>query len=213
MSFSFGINLIDTAPAYGNSEQRLGQLLADERQHWVICSKVGEEYASGESSFDFSPEHTRLSLDRSLRRLGTDYIDMVLVHSDGNDEDILDRFGTLEVLADAKRAGKIRAFGISTKTIAGGLRAAALSDVLMVTYNLGYRDEAPVLDRCKETGCGVILKKVLASGHLPSDVADPLAASLSFAFEHHATTAAIVGTINPVHLQTNINAARTAIEA
>ena len=49
-----GINLIDTAPAYGNSEQRLGKLLKDRRQDWVICSKVGEEYADGESFFDFS---------------------------------------------------------------------------------------------------------------------------------------------------------------
>ena len=74
------INLIDTAPAYGNSEQRLGKLLKGQRANWVICSKVGEEFENGQSRFDFSPEHTRASVIRSLRRLNTDVIDMVLVH-------------------------------------------------------------------------------------------------------------------------------------
>ena len=49
-----GINLIDTAPAYGISEQRLGGLLKGQRHNWVICSKVGEEFNNGESFFDFS---------------------------------------------------------------------------------------------------------------------------------------------------------------
>jgi aryl-alcohol dehydrogenase-like predicted oxidoreductase len=48
---------LDTAPAYGNSEERLGKLLKDDRKQWLICSKVGEEFIEGESSFDFS-EHT-----------------------------------------------------------------------------------------------------------------------------------------------------------
>ena len=49
-----GINLIDTAPAYGRSEERLGPLLRGQRQDWVIVSKVGEEFADGQSSHDFS---------------------------------------------------------------------------------------------------------------------------------------------------------------
>ncbi len=112
------INLIDTAPAYGNSEERLGALLQGQRGDWIICSKVGEEFCEGQSSFDFSPEHTRFSVERSLRRLGTEVIDIVLVHSDGNDARIIDEFGTLEALADLKQRGLIRAFGMSTKTVA-----------------------------------------------------------------------------------------------
>src|SRR5690606_11813662 len=65
-----GINLLDTAPAYGSSEERLGQLLKGQRQHWVLCSKVGEEFDGQHSHFDFSAEHTRMSIERSLRRLG-----------------------------------------------------------------------------------------------------------------------------------------------
>ena len=71
-----GINLIDTAPAYGTSEERLGPLLRGQRQHWVIVSKVGEEFSNGASHFDFTPQHARLSLERSLRRLQTDVIDL-----------------------------------------------------------------------------------------------------------------------------------------
>ncbi|MEC8429394.1 MAG: aldo/keto reductase, partial [Pseudomonadota bacterium] len=106
-----GINLIDTAPAYGISEERLGVLLKGQRQDWVICSKVGEEFSNGESHFDFSPEHARFSIERSLKRLNTDVIDLVLVHSDGNDLDIINGAGTLDALAELKRQGLIRAFG------------------------------------------------------------------------------------------------------
>src|SRR5690554_1331134 len=82
-----GIRLLDTAPAYGSSEERLGRLL-ERRQDWVIATKVGEEFENGRSSFDFSAAHTRFSIERSLRRLRTDYLDIALIHSDGNDVDI-----------------------------------------------------------------------------------------------------------------------------
>src|SRR5687768_5179148 len=84
-AYELGINLIDTAPAYGNSEERLGQLL-HKRQDWVIVTKVGEEFTEGKSFFDFSASHTRASVERSLKRLNTDFLDIVLIHSDGNDE-------------------------------------------------------------------------------------------------------------------------------
>lgn len=89
MARDMGINLIDTAPAYGTSEERLGPLLRGQRQDWVIVSKVGEEFDNGQSSHDFSAEHTRKSVERSLKRLETDFLDLVLVHSDGNDLAIL----------------------------------------------------------------------------------------------------------------------------
>ena len=79
-----GINFIDTAPAYGNSEERLGQLL-DNSNDWVIMTKVGEIFENGKSAFDFTAAHTRMSVERSLKRLKRDFLDMVLVHSDGND--------------------------------------------------------------------------------------------------------------------------------
>lgn len=208
---NLGVNLIDTAPAYGNSEERLGFLLKDSRQDWIICSKVGEEFNQGLSSYDFSRQHTIASIERSLKRLRTDYIDIVLVHSDGNDLAIIDTFGTLDVLAELKRQGKIRAFGLSGKTVDGGIKAAQQSDVVMVTYNLNEQTEKPVLDFCRNHHKGVLIKKALASGHLyQSGGSDPVQASMDFIFQHGAVSSAIIGTISEQHLKHNIECALKA---
>ena len=53
---ALGINLLDTAPAYGTSEARLGKLLAGERADWILCTKVGESFDGRISTHDFSPE-------------------------------------------------------------------------------------------------------------------------------------------------------------
>lgn len=206
-----GINLIDTAPAYGNSEERLGKLLRQVDHHWLICSKVGEEYEAGQSRFDFSPEYTRQSVQRSLRRLNTEVIDIVLVHSDGNDLRIIQELGTLQALEQLKQEGLIRAFGMSTKTVAGGLAAAACCDLVMLTYNLDQREESAVLDACSRLGKGALVKKVLASGHLGQAHQDPVQASMDLVLDHAGTSAAIVGTISPTHLQANVFAARAVV--
>jgi aryl-alcohol dehydrogenase-like predicted oxidoreductase len=211
-SSELGINLIDTAPAYGNSELRLGSLLSGQRNRWLICSKVGEEFERGQSRFDFTPEHTETSIERSLERLNTDVIDMVLVHSNGDDLAIIKDLGTLEALAKLKRRGLIRAFGMSTKTVEGGLAAAEVCDVVMLTYNLGQREEEVVLDACAASNTGALIKKALASGHLENHFEDPVQASMDLIFGHSATSSAIVGTISPQHLEANVLAARRALE-
>ena len=68
LAWDLGINFIDTAPAYGSSEQRLGQLLPHAND-WVIMTKVGEIFENGQSHFDFSAEHTRKSVESSLQKL------------------------------------------------------------------------------------------------------------------------------------------------
>ena len=207
-----GINLLDTAPAYGDSEQRLGELLRGQRDAWVLCSKVGEDFCEGQSSFDFSPAHTRDSVHRSLQRLQTDRLDLVLVHSDGGDLRIIRELGTLAALADLKREGLIRAFGMSTKTVEGGVAAAEACDVVMLTYNLQQREELAVLDACENLHCGALVKKALASGHLLAADQDRLQASMDLVFAHPGTSAAIIGTINLQHLQANVAAARRALD-
>ncbi|MGI9277258.1 MAG: aldo/keto reductase [Endozoicomonas sp.] len=201
---SLGINLLDTAPAYGTSEERLGNLLQGQRQDWVICSKVGEEFESGESHFDFSPEHIRFSIERSLQRLKTDYIDMVLVHSNGDDVNVIEQYGCLEVLEDLKKEGLILASGMSTKTVEGGIMALERSDIAMVTYNLNEQDEKPVLDYALENDKGILIKKALASGHACLEGENPVEKSMDLVFSHPAVSAAIVGTINPKHLRENV---------
>ncbi|MFC0709301.1 aldo/keto reductase [Azorhizophilus paspali] len=207
-----GINLIDTAPAYGVSEERLGPLLRGQRDAWVIVSKVGEEFENGRSRFDFSPAHTRFSVERSLKRLETDHIDLILVHSDGNDVAILRESGVYQTLAELKREGKIRAFGLSGKTVEGGLLALQQGDCAMITLNLNDQRERPVADYAAIHGKGLLVKKALASGHVCLDGgADPVRASFELLFQHPGVASAIIGTINPVHLSDNISAAAAVI--
>ncbi|MEH6564963.1 MAG: aldo/keto reductase [Halopseudomonas sp.] len=201
-----GVNLLDTAPAYGTSEERLGPLLKGQRQQWLICTKVGEEFDNGESHFDFSARHTQASVERSLRRLQTDYLDLVLVHSDGNDLQVLDDevYPTLQKL---KQQGLIRAFGFSGKTVEGGIRALEQGDCAMVTYNLKEQSERPVLDFALSHNKGILIKKALASGHLCLAGEDPVQQGLKLVLAHPAVASAIVGTITPLHLEQNVHTA------
>lgn len=203
-----GLNLIDTAPAYGISEIRLGQLL-NNRHDWIICSKTGEEFEAGQSHFDFSAQHTRYSIERSLRRLNTDYLDIVLVHSDGNDLSVINESDCLETLSRLKEEGYIRSFGFSGKTVAGGLRALALSDIVMVTLNINYQDEIPVIEQARDMNKGVLIKKAFASGHavLKNQASRTAQDNLRTVLGQPGVTSAICGTINPDHLTENIAAA------
>jgi aryl-alcohol dehydrogenase-like predicted oxidoreductase len=211
---ALGINLLDTAPAYGHSETRLGPLLRGQRDQWVIVSKVGEEFENNQSRFDFSAEHTRFSVERSLKRLETDRLDLVLVHSDGNDLDILERTDVYPTLARLKQEGKILAYGFSGKTVAGGLKALEHGDCAMVTYNLNEQAERPVIEYAASHGKGILIKKALASGHVCLQPGvDPVRASFEALFGQPGVTAAIVGTINPVHLAHNVATAAAVLRA
>jgi aryl-alcohol dehydrogenase-like predicted oxidoreductase len=208
-----GMNLIDTAPAYGKSEKRLGQLL-ENRQEWVICSKVGEEFDKGTSHFDFSASHTRKSIERSLKRLRTDYLDIVLVHSDGSDEAIIHHSDCLETLQRAREDGLIRAYGMSTKTVAGGLLTVVHADIVMVTLNPSATDDRVVIEAARKQGKGVLIKKALNSGHVLTETSeadqqtqDPVQNALDFIFANAGVGSVIIGSITPQHLQHNIDCA------
>ena len=167
---------------------------------------MGEEFSAGESHFDFSGAHTRESVERSLRRLKTDYLDLVLIHSDGNDLEILEHTDCLESLMRLKEEGLIRAVGMSTKTVEGGKRALALSDIAMVTYNSSHTVESPVIDLARRTGKAIIVKKALNSGHIAHEPGENELA-LEFVLSKAGVSSVIVGTINPVHLRSNARAA------
>jgi len=135
----------------------------------------------------------------------TEHIDLVLVHSDGNDLHILEHEEVYQTLEALKREGKIGGFGLSGKTVAGGLKALERGDCAMVTYNLNEQAERPVLDYAAEHGKAILVKKALASGHAClSPGVDPVRASFELLFAHPGVSSAIVGTINPVHLAHNV---------
>lgn len=200
-----GINLIDTAPAYGTSEERLGKLLEGVRDKWVLSTKTGENFDGRRSSYDFSARGTMRSVEQSLRRLKTDYLDIVLVHCDDADESALRDTDVIASLQRLKDRGDILAIGASTKSVAAGLLALEVCDIVMVTYNLGDTSQLPVLDKADARNKGVLVKKALTSGH----AGDPVAA-LHFALDHPAVASAIVGTIDENHLRGNVAAVLAA---
>ena len=162
-----GCNFFDTAPGYGQgrSEELLGQALKPLRRQVVICTKFGHD-ADGRN--DFSAKAIRPSLEGSLRRLQTDYIDVLLAHNpprammDGRESD---RYEELERL---KNEGKIRAYGVSLdwrvelETIMNTTRSQAAE----VLYNAFYQEPAPAFPAAREHGLGLIVKVPLDSGWL-----------------------------------------------
>jgi aryl-alcohol dehydrogenase-like predicted oxidoreductase len=200
----YGINLLDTAPAYGESEERLGRLLFAQRHEWVIAGKAGEDFIDGKSVFDFSPSAIEASLHRTLKRLGTDYLDIFLIHSDGNDMEVLSD-ELITAMQDFKSRGLVRAIGVSTKTLKGGLKTLEEMDIAMVTYNQDYNEEEGVLDYAATHNKGTLIKKALASGHASSP-----AEAIKYALSHRGVGSLIVGTINPDHLRDNVEAALSA---
>lgn len=198
-----GINLLDTAPAYGSSQERLGQLLGASRREWLIVSKVGEIFERGKSRFDFSFDHTVATVEQSLATLHTDYLDCVLIHSDGDDLRVLEQEGALDALRELKRRGLIRSHGMSSKTVEGGLRVVQEMDVVMATCNLDHNEELPVLEAAQAQGKGVLIKKGLMSGHVQGK--EGVRRSFSHVFAQPGVSSMIVGTINPAHLRDNVD--------
>ncbi len=195
LALSLGITLLDTAPAYGTSEDRLGRLLGARRERFAIVTKVGEEFEDGVSRWDYSAAHVEGSVTRSLRRLRTDRLEGVLVHCDRNDAETLSKTPVLETLEAIKRRGLIRSFGASTYSPEAGLLAAERGDIVMVEPG-----QAAVIERARALGKGVLVKKGLQSGHLAeADRASAFRAILGTP----GVTSLVVGTIAPDHLREN----------
>ncbi|MCW8964085.1 MAG: aldo/keto reductase [Gammaproteobacteria bacterium] len=206
-----GINLLDTAPAYGSAQQRLGKLVGN-NDDWLICSKVGERFANGISEYVYTEAETRQTVENSLRDLKREALDIVLIHSNGDDLHVLQETPVMETLLRLKQEGKIRAAGVSSKTVAGGLLALQHLDVVMCMYNLLETDELPVILAASESDKGIFIKKGLMSGHLDKASQDnPLLASYRHIFAQPGVSSLIVGTINPQHLQQNIDALNTVL--
>ncbi|MFK7776608.1 MAG: aldo/keto reductase [Gimesia sp.] len=192
-----GINHIDTAPAYGISEERIGQFLAHRRNEYLLSTKIGETFENGQSTYDFSRVSLQASIERSLQRLKTDVLDVVLIHSNNDEAEILKHSDTIEVLQSAKQAGKIRWIGLSGKTLEGATSSLDWADILMIEYHLEDRSHETLIQQAEQQGLGVIVKKGLASGHLPPEEAIP------FVLSNSGVSNLVVGGLNLDHIQTN----------
>lgn len=194
-ALSLGANLIDTAPAYGESERRLGPFIKAHRDQIVICTKCGEQYGNGRSAYDFSAPAITASVENSLRRLKTDHVDILLLHSDGRDLEILTQTDALEALDKLKKGGKARAIGISARSPEGIAEACRSLDVVMAPFSRKEASLAEALGKAHKAGLGVLAIKSLFSGHLEARPA------MEFVLRQRFIDSLILGTINPTHLR------------
>ena len=169
-----GITLFDTAPfyGYGTSETRIGKALEGERrQRAIIVSKSGITWDAGKRvQLDNSAATTERMLHQSLRDLRTDYIDLYLVHWPDPKTDIR---ATMEVLARAKEAGKIRALGLSNTNPEEIALASEIAEPegFQAQYNLFERDiEEAMLPHAREADTGFMCWGPLHKGILTGRV-------------------------------------------
>ncbi len=196
-----GINYIDTAPAYGLSEERLGAVLSGRRGDIVLSTKVGETFENGRSTYDFSAEGIRASVQRSLQRLRTETIDIVFIHSDGNDMRIMAETDAVPTLTALRDEGVVRAIGLSGKTVEGARAALSWSDVLMVEYNDHDRTHAGVIAEAAQRGVGIVVKKGLSSGRLAAEPA------IRFVLGTGGVDSLVVGSLSLEHIRDNVTVA------
>jgi aryl-alcohol dehydrogenase-like predicted oxidoreductase len=198
-----GINLVDTAPAYGSSEARIGEYLkaSGRRSEIVLSTKVGERFQDGHSSYAFDRTSISNSIDASLKRLGTDRLDIVCVHSNGDDLEIIHQSDVLEVLAERRRRGDIGEVGFSGKTLEGHQACLAPElgvRVLMVELNPLETAQAALLEDAQTAGVGILVKKGLASGRLSASEALP------WLLSHEQVGSVVVGGLSLEHIRENV---------
>ena len=165
-----GIDFFDTSDSYGDSEERLGQALGRRRDEVVVATKFGSKVGK-DGTGGAAPGYLRGAVERSLRQLGTDRIDLYQLHRPDPETPIAD---TLGVLGELVTAGKVREIGCSNFSAAqlreadaavgpGGARFVSVQNY----YNLLHRDdEEEVLPECRRLGLAYLPYFPLASGML-----------------------------------------------
>jgi len=177
-----GVTLFDTADMYssGASEEVTGRILKklfNRRSDYVLATKVYYPMGSGTNSRGLSRKHIMDSVDASLRRLNTDYLDLYQIHRWDNESPIEE---TVAALADIVRAGKVRYLGASlmyawqfakaqsVTQLAGGVRFVSMQ----TRYNLVYREEErEMIPLCLDQGVGILPYSPLAGGLLARNTA------------------------------------------
>jgi aryl-alcohol dehydrogenase-like predicted oxidoreductase len=229
LALDSGITFFDTAACYSNSEALIGRTIAHRRDEFVLATKAG--HVAGDYDGESWTRQTILdSIDRSLERMQTDYLDLVQLHTCS--VEVLERGEVIEALQAAQQAGKTRFIGYS------GDNEAALwaiksgyFDTLQTSFNLVDQNaRLHLFGPAQAQDMGIIVKRPVANGvwgasASPSEYAadyfergqqmaalGPLSEApesgidlaLGFAFAHDAVDTFIVGTRNPDHMRANI---------
>ncbi|WP_050461542.1 aldo/keto reductase [Herbaspirillum autotrophicum] len=169
-----GVNFIDTADVYtkGRSEEIVGELLQGQRHDWILATKLGNAMSPAPNHSHYSRHWIMAEVEHSLKRLRTDYLDILYLHRDFHDENLEE---AVQALGDLIRSGKIRGFGLSNFRgwrIAEVVRLCEknlvpLPLVCQPYYNLLNRmPEVEILPACHAYGIGVVPYSPIARGVL-----------------------------------------------
>jgi aryl-alcohol dehydrogenase-like predicted oxidoreductase len=164
-----GINLIDTSPDYGRSEELIGTYVGHRRDEFFLASKCGclVEIPAGMAPpypHDYSPANVRADVEQSLRRLRTDRLDLVQVHMSPS-QATLEENHTVETLQDLRAEGKVRFIGMSG--ILPDLPdqiAMGVFDVFQIPYSAVQRDHEELVTRAADAGAGTLIRGGVARG-------------------------------------------------
>jgi aryl-alcohol dehydrogenase-like predicted oxidoreductase len=227
-----GINYIDTSIDYGLSEDRIGRYISGRRSEYYLASKCGCQVGAPpaprgqRNPHVFTRDNIIAGVEQSLTRMKTDYLDLVQFHSSPSKQ-TLEEHGALEAVQELKQAGKVRFIGMSS-TLPHLLDHVEMGvfDVFQIPYSAVEREHESVISAASEAGSGIVIRGGAAKGAPSEDkqagtqwdrwqqvkLDDLLEDTTSmefilrFTFSHPDMDTNIVGTINPAHLQDNINA-------
>ncbi len=156
-----GLNVIDTAECYATSEELIGKTVSHRRGDYYLFTKCG--HASGFDQPDWDPAMLEASIDRSLKRLNTDYVDVVHLHTCS--EQLLRQGDVIDVLVRAKEKGKVRFIGYSGDHLAAlyAVQCGAF-DSLETSVNIADQEAITLtIPEAKKRGIGVIAKRPIAN--------------------------------------------------
>ncbi len=222
-----GINFLDTAAAYGVSEELVGKTVSHRRSEYALASKCGR-VPGGSQDEAWTAQAVTDSIDRSLRLLQTDYVDLMQLHSCS--VEILERGEAIDALLKARDAGKARFVGYSGDNEAAMWAVeSGIFQTLQTSFSLVDQKARDGLFAAAEAkGIGIIIKRPIgngvwgraevtnpyaqqyferhqamsAQGSLEGDD-DPIRMAMGFTFAHPEVDTSIVGTTNLRHLQSN----------
>jgi pyridoxine 4-dehydrogenase len=202
-ALELGVNLIDTADVYGNSEEAIAGALHPYPNGMVIATKGGQTLVDGQPTADGRPEYLRDACERSLKRLRVDTIDVYQLHMPDPDVPLEESVGALAELRDE---GKVREIGVSNvfgEALALARRTAPIVSV-QNRYSLMHRESAAEIEICEREGMAFMPWWPLAGGQLAEIGAQR---ALAWLLRRSPVMLPIPGTASIEHLEENVAAA------
>ncbi len=164
-----GINFIDTSIDYGRSEELIGRFIAHRRSEYFLASKCGcVPNAPMAAEHIHTAENVRTGVENSLRRMKTDYLDLVQFHRSITRREF-EEHGALEAVLALKKEGKVRAIGVSG-TLPNLVEQIEMGvfDAFQIPYSALQREHEAVIARASAAGAGIIIRGGVARG-APAD--------------------------------------------